>query len=133
MNGIVNKLAELADISINVDDMICAEITYGNDSSEVPDWYAKSTAKGVLIGASNARGYVSPCITIAEFTCENRGGYFRSYTIANLLTYATRDYFDGSITYTVKFTTTNTGAQCYAYKKQTQDSKLPYLAIFLKS
>lgn len=133
MNGIVNKLAELADISINVDDMICAEITYGNDSSEVPNWYTQSTAKGVLIGVSNARNYVSPCITIAEFTCENRGGYFRSYSMTNVLTYSTYDSYDSSITYTVKFVTTNTGAQCYAYKKQSQVSKLDYLAIFLKS
>ena len=54
MNGIVNKLAELADISINVDDIIAAEVT--SEQFRIPYWYEKShnNCKLLLIGCDNA-------------------------------------------------------------------------------
>lgn len=133
MNGIVNKLAELADISIDIDDVICATVTPGTDPISCPDWYTKVSAKGIMIGADTARAYISPCITIAKFNCTVAGTYFRNYIIEETQTFATQYAEAEQDDFEIKFITTNTGASCFLYMDGSLDSSRDYLVFFLKS
>lgn len=133
MNGIIQRLGEMADISINVDDVICAEITNGSNAIQCPNWYEQyhTTAKGILIGVDNAHYYSSPCITVVDFTCSIIT-YFKKYSFNTVSTYPT-DTTNTSDIYKIVFNTTNIAASCYLYKNDKQDSSREYLAIFLKS
>lgn len=133
MNGIIQKLAEQADISINVEDMICATVTSGTNAISCPDWYTKVSAKGIMIGADTAQAYISPCITIAKFNCTVTGTYFRNYTIKETQTFATQSAEAGQDDFEIKFITTNTAASCYLYTNGSRDSSRDYIVFFLKS
>lgn len=135
MNGIIQKLAELADISFNVEDMICAEITNGSNATSCPDWYkgSHSSAKGLLIGVDTAWYYASPCVTFVEFSCDTYGSVFRNYSFTKTKTYETGTTNSTSDIYKIVFDTTNISANCYLYKNNKQDGQRSYLAIFLKS
>ena len=135
MNGLIQKLAEMADISFNVEDMICAEITGGSNATSCPNWYKEShsSAKGLLIGVDTAWFYASPCITIAEFTCNIRGTYFSNYSLKTIKTYETGVTNGTGDIYKIVFDSTNISASCYLYENNKQDSSREYLAIFLKS
>ena len=133
MNGIVNKLAELADISINVDDIIAAEVT--GEQFRIPDWYAVSynSCKLLLIGCDNEWYYASPCLSIYEYKASVIGGSTANHVLLSSKTYKTGTTNGTGNTYYCDFSIINTGIICRLFKNNVQEGTRFYLALALKS
>lgn len=133
MNGIVNKLAELADISINVDDIIAAEAT--SEQFQIPYWYEEShnSCKLLLIGCDNAWYYASPCLSIYEYKADIIGGSTINHVLLSSKIYKTGTTNGTSDIYYCDFNIINTGIICRLFKNNVQDGTRFYLALALKS
>lgn len=133
MNGIVNKLAKLADISINVDDIIAAEVT--DEQFRIPNWYEESysSCRLLLIGCDNAWYYASPCLSIYEYKANIIGGSTTNHVLLNSKIYKTGTTNGTGNIYYCDFDIINTGIRCRLFKNNVQDGTRSYLELALKS
>lgn len=132
MNGIVNKLAELADISINVDDIIAIEAT--SEQFRIPDWYEEShnSCKLLLIGCDNAWYYASPCLSIYEYKADILGGSTRNHVLLSSKIYKTGTTNGTGDIYYCDFNILNAGIQCRLFRNNVQEGTRFYLELALK-